>query len=75
MFEDNFSGPPHLPPGWRCLIVTPFSVADPRWINHSDRDAMICPVHFKELDSLLIRKPGEDEGEFVFFPLNEPPRN
>lgn len=75
VFEGNFSGPPHLPPGWRYLIVTPVGVFDPRWINHSDRDTVLCPKHFQELDNLLIPLPGMDEGEFALIPLNEPPRN
>jgi len=51
---DNPSDLAELPLGWRYLIVSPVSVLKPDWFNYSDRDAVICPAHFQELDALLM---------------------
>ena len=42
-----------LPAGWRNIVLSTKSLFDPTWVNSPDRDGVLCPIHFDELDGML----------------------
>jgi len=45
-----------LPPGWRVLVIARGLLFDAQNLLNADRDAVLCPEHFRQIDSLLKSK-------------------
>lgn len=42
-----------LTPGWRCIVLASGSLLNRNNLINADRDGVLCPDHFIELDRLL----------------------
>jgi len=42
-----------IPPGWRVLVIAKGWLFEEYNLMHADRDGVLCPKHFQELDSFL----------------------
>lgn len=50
--REEFDGD-KLPSGWRVLVIARGPLFDTQNLINADRDAVLCPKHFKQIDSLL----------------------
>ena len=44
----------NLPPGWHLIVMARGSLFNVQNLLTADRDGVLCPEHFKEIDDLLI---------------------
>jgi hypothetical protein len=47
----------NLPEGWRVIVIARGSLLQQKNLLNADRDGVLCPEHFKEMNSLLLDLP------------------